>query len=406
MKRFLDLKNLYILSSSLILALFFLILANNESNWFSFWGSLSIPPQPPFSDLKAHIYYYLCFKDGINIYLNECNLIPSGGNKVTTHPQIWIYLVDFLNLENKYIYQTFIITIYTVYFSCLIKLFIEFDTIKSKIFIILFFISTTNFILIERFATDILIFIIVFLALNIKKKYIQSILIFFGIVLKYYPVFLTSIFIKDKKYFFANILIFFMFFYFFYLDQFQSENIIEIALIIGYGTRTFAKALYYISVEYDLFINDQNYNFFKNILMLLTALYSLILVIFGYLFSKINSEVKSSKFENYFIGGASIYIGTFIIGANADYRLIFLIFTIPYILNLNNKFIKFFLIFSIIFSINSFLFQHSEYFILSDIKHWIYYSKASFIYFCKFLILSFLSFLIGSYLKKINFIKI
>ena len=132
----------------------------------------------------------------------------------------------------------------------------------------------------------------------------------------------------------------------------------------------------------------------------------MVIFITGYLFSKIKINNISNNFDTYFISGASIYIGTFIIGSNFDYRLIFLILTIPYIININNFYLKFLLIISITISINSFLFQHSEYLFLSEINHWIYYTKAAFVYLCKFLILSFLCFLLGSNLKKINFLSL
>jgi len=408
MKNSKSLKLILELLIPLSISLLIFLLSKNQDNWFSFWHSLSIPAQIPFSDLKAHIHFYDCFKNEINIYLNECYLIPDGNAKISTHPKIWIHLVDFLKLQKEYIYNIFIITVYTIYFFSLIKLFLEFKEIKSRIFFIIFFISTTNLILIERFSTDIFIFIIVFLVLNIKRNYLKSLLILFGVSLKYYPIFLLSIFISNKKYLLLNCLFFFLFISIFYFDQIKlvSENILEVALIIAYGARTLAKAFYHLSTEYDFFITDQNYHYFKNFIILLTSLYCLVIFITGYLFSKIKINNISNNIETYFISGASIYIGTFIVGSNFDYRLIFLILTIPYIININNFYLKFLLITSITISINSFLFQHSEYLFLSEINHWIYYTKAAFVYLCKFLILSFLCFLLGSNLKKKNFLSL
>ena len=336
MKNSKSLKLIFELLIPLSLSLLIFLLSKNQGNWFSFWHSLSIPAQIPFSDLKAHIHFYDCFKNEINIYLNECYLIPDGNAKISTHPKIWIYLVNFLNLQKEYIYNIFIITVYTIYFYFLIKLFLEYKEIKSRIFFIIFFISTTNLILIERFSTDVFIFIIVFLILNLKKNYVKSLLILLGVSLKYYPIFLLSIFISNKKYLLLNCLFFFLFISIFYLDQIKlvSENILEVALIIAYGARTLAKAFYHLSIEYDFFVSDQNYHYFKNFIILLTSLYCLGIFIIGYLFSKIKINNISNNFETYFISGASIYIGTFIIGSNFDYRLIFLILTIPYIINI------------------------------------------------------------------------
>ena len=170
--------------------------------------------------------------------------------------------------------------------------------------------------------------------------------------------------------------------------------------------RSITKAIYHLSIEYNFLINDSNYGFFKNVTIIIFIIYSLLLIFLGFLRPQKFEISLNDQLSNYFIAGSSIYIGTFIFGSNFDYRLIFLILTIPYIININNFHLKFLLIISITISINSFLFQHSEHLFLSEINHWIYYTKAAFVYLCKFLILSFLCFLLGSNLKKINFLSL
>ena len=126
--------------------------------------------------------------------------------------------------------------------------------------------------------------------------------------------------------------------------------------------------------------------------------YSILLLIVGYK-KYILPEVKyKHKLDKHFLAGASIYVGTFIIGANADYRLIFLIFTIPYVINLESKLIKNLLIFSYFFSINSFYF-------LGDVLSITFFIKSFFIFLCKFIILSLHAILIGVEMKKITFFK-
>ena len=173
---------------------------------------------------------------------------------------------------------------------------------------------------------------------------------------------------------------------------------VEMALPIAYGSRTMLKAFYHLSMEYNYFLNDTNINFYRNLTILLCFLYTLSLILIGY-------KIENKKSENlltqkYFLAGASIYIGTFIFGANADYRLIFLILTIPYIMGIEDRKIKYLLLFCYFFSFNSF------YFLSGPIISSIFFIKASFIFICKFLILSFLSLLIGSQMKEIDFFKL
>ena len=387
----------YIVSISLALSIFNFSL--DPYIWPEFWGALKIPGNNvPFSDYKAHLLFLKCQELGIVISNQECTLIPVGNARISTHPSIWVYLFSVLNLKNPLIYNISIVTLFTLYFFVLIKLFKTYKNKLSKFVLLVFFFSTTNFILIERLATDLVIFLIVYFILNVKNKIFQSLLILMGFILKYYPIFLISLLTEKKKYIFIFLTCLTIFISLFYIKEIQlvNKNIVEMALPIAYGSRTMLKAFYHLSLEYNFFLNDENMNFFRNLTVLTFFLYTLFLVIVGYN----NKYLMNTKYrlDKYFLAGASIYVGTFIIGANADYRLIFLIFTIPYVINLESKLIKNLLIFSYFFSINSFYF-------LGDVLSITFFIKSFFIFLCKFIILSLHAILIGVEMKKITFFK-
>ena len=231
------------------------------------------------------------------------------------------------------------------------------------------------------------------------NKIVKISFIYLGFILKYYPVFLFSLFIKQKKYFFGIILVFIFIFFIFFLNDAKNinKNIVEMALPIAYGSRTMLRALYHLSENYSLFLNDSNYNFYRNFVVISLAIYSILLIIYGYLnIQKLN---LNTEFSEQFIAGGSIYLGTYIIGANADYRLIFLLFTLPLIFQLKNKLLKNTYLISVFFSINSF------YFLLGDKISLIFFITSIVIFCLKFFIFSILSMIIGSQLKKINFFK-
>lgn len=386
---------------SLVFSFIFFFLSLYENIWPNFWGSLKIPPNVvPFSDFKGHLLFLNCEKMGINIYLQECILIPDGNPKVYTYPKIWIYLFDLLNLQNKLFYNFSILFLLIIYFYTIFKLFEQFEKLSSKIVLIILLLSTSNFVLIERLSSDLIIFILAIISLNLRNRILQAFTIFLGFFLKYFPIFIASIFIEKKKFLFFFIVLIITFSYFFYLSNFNAinDNMNEMALPIAYGSRTMLKAFYHLSMEFDYFLNDTNINFYRNLIVLLCFLYSLSLILIGYKVERKKDENLSIK--KYFLAGASIYIGTFIIGANADYRLIFLILTIPYIMDLDNKKIKYLLLFCYFFSFNSF------YFLSGPMLSATFFIKASFVFACKFFIFSLLSFQIGSQLKKIEFFKI
>ena len=264
-------------------------------------------------------------------------------------------------------------------------MFEQFNTTSSQAVLFILLLSTSNLILIERLNTDLIIFILVFISLNLSNKILQAFIIFLGFILKYFPIFMALIFIKKKKFLFFFILLVIVFSYFFYLGNFNSinNNMVEMALPIAYGSRTMLKAFYHLSMEYNYFLNDANISFYRSLAILFCFLYALSLILIGYIIE--NKKSSSLSIEKYFLAGASIYIGTFIIGANADYRLIFLILTIPYIMRLEDKKIKYLLLFCYFFSLNSF------YFLSGPKLSAIFFIQASFIFTCKFLILSLLS---------------
>lgn len=386
---------------SITFSLILFYLSLDQSLWFKFWSSLSIPPQPAFSDLKAHIYFYNCFKNGIDIFTTGCPLIPQGNAAITTHPKIWLYLVKILNLSNEKIYNVFVIVSLIIYFYFIFRLFKVFKTYQSKIFLLLFLFSTTNFILLERFSTDLIIFLIVYPIIIFRIKILQFFLIFIGTILKYYPIFLLCLFLERKKVFLISFLSIFTFLILFYTDEITNvnENLIEIALFTAYGSRTMLKALFHLSENYNFFLDTNNLNFFRNFTFILFFIFSFFLIIIGYMKAKLPTSNNLDRFESFFLLGASIYTGTFIIGANVDYRLIFLIFTIPYVLDIKNITIKYCLIFSYIISINSFLFQSGDPLSAG------FFMKAILVFGCKFLIFSTLLIMIGSILKKISLFK-
>ena len=112
---------------SILLALLIFYFSLYLDTWPNFWGNLKIPPNHvPFSDYKAHLLFLQCQELGININSQECTLIPKGNANINTHPRIWIYLFNILNLKDPFMYNMSIITLFTLYFYVLTKVFKKF----------------------------------------------------------------------------------------------------------------------------------------------------------------------------------------------------------------------------------------------------------------------------------------
>ena len=392
-------KNFLIFFFAIIFSSLIMLLSFYDLAWSTFWGSLKIPPNyTPFSDFKAHVYFLQCYNNGINIFEESCDLIPKGNANINTHPIIWVKTFDLLNLNLELNYNLIIFFLLITYFFILLNFLFRFK-LREKLFLIILYFSTTNFILIERLATDLVIFIIVYFIYFFNSKWFRSILIYLGFILKYYPIFLFSIFFNDKKFLIITTLISTIIIILFFDHFFQmSSNLVEMALPIAYGSRTMLSAFYHLSNEFNFFLNDENLNFFRIMIVICFAIYSFILILVGY--SNTKSFNLDNKFNKFFIGGASIFLGTFIIGSNADYRLIFLILTLPLIFELKNLFIKYSLLMSYICIFNSF------YFLIGDKLSAIFFISSSLNFLIKILTFSLISLIFGSQLKQVNFFQL
>lgn len=364
---------------SILISLLLIFISMDNLLWSNFWSFLGIPYQlPPFSDLDSINRSLLSYKEGFNPYLENPNDI-SGSKYI--YPKIWLYIFDFLNLNNEINFRIFCFIIIFSYFFSILNIFTKF---KNKLFlvIILFFIfSKINLLLIERLNIDIIIFLLSCIILFSSKIYIKFIFFLLTFFLKIYPIFSILIFIKNKKYFFLALL--FSFISIVLLkDQIVliKSNMIPYAMLIAYGFETLARGLYHYSINSNLFINNENYIFFKNIIIFFGGIFTLSIFLVNFKFGNKAVNSKLLPDENLFLLGGGIYLGTFLIATNIDFRLIFLLFTLPLLIKFKNIYIYLYIIFYIICLNALFIESGDRYSILYALKSIIIHSMKLYIY--------------------------
>ena len=160
-----------------------------------------------------------------------------------------------------------------------------------------------------------------------------------------------------------------------------KNNVIEYALIFAYGVLSISKAIYFYSIKFDFLINDDNYFLFKNLMVLAISSLAAIIVLSNFKFNIKKKVSQISVEEKMFLSGSGIYIGTFLTSANIDYRLIFLLLTLPYILNTERNTLRVVYLICISICFNSLIFEGGDSYSLS------YFIKASIVYLLKSIIL-------------------
>ena len=371
----------------ILFSLFFSItivsLSFQDNLWIKFWGSLHVPPVlPAFSDFNALNIFLQNKNEGFNPYLETTHKIYTG----LAYPSIWLNLTEFLNLKDIMNFKIIVFTILFLYFFTLIDLTF---TIKNRVFnilLVIYFFSTSNFLLIERLNIDIIIYLLIYFLLKNKNSIYQSILFGLSFILKIYPIFSIFVFLDNKKFFFTAL--FFTLIYLFFIREeiyLMTNNIVECALTFCYGVASISKAIYFYSIEYNYFINEYNYSSFRNIIVLFAMLFASI-IIFSQI--KIHEKIEFKKLsldQKMFLSGAGIYIGTYATTANVDYRLVYLLLTIPYLLKENSKIIKNIYFFSIVICFNSLIIEGGNpyslfYFIKGSAVH--FFKLATFVINC------------------------
>ena len=236
---------------SLILSCGIIYLSTLNIVWLNFWGFLNIPAaEPPFSDFKA-LNIFLNYKEnGFNPYFKNPESDPI--HSVLIYPSVWLNIADYLNLNKNLNFKIVCFFIFFIYFYVLSDLALRFGNKYFKYSVLIFFFSTSNFLIIERLNIEIILFCLIYFALINRKFLNQLIFYLLGLILKIFPIFSIFMFIEKKKNFI--IVLSLSIFYLFLMREeiaLIKNNIIEYALIFAYGALSISKSIYFYSTKFN-----------------------------------------------------------------------------------------------------------------------------------------------------------
>ena len=328
-----------------------------KNGWTKTWNMLFIPTRSPiFADMRT--------VQG-SLQSEELGFDPQVKNpgdpwyRSMNYPKIWIWIAKLIQLNNETNYVIFICAYILLYLICCFIIL----RISPSLYVLLVVFSGASLLAVERGNNDLLAFVILFMGIYFSQNYFRAISILLATILKIYPFLLVLIFVKKTKMFIALVLMIAVYFVF---------TAGELKTIMAGNTALTDPAS--PIATYGLATT------FTNITQLLHAIIRLpestyIILIYIYVFilfsmslfsiilinrKKIIVNNRSIVITDLFVAGAIIFSGTFILTSNWDYRLIFLLFCIPYLLNLENRILKHSILLSILISSNSMLFTSSK----------------------------------------------
>lgn len=325
-----------------ILSIIIIIFSIYHFGWVATWNSLKVPAMlPPHFDLRFYQYGALAIENDFNplrtshaIWLQKSILTGSELSKYFI-PQF--KFSHFLQLHNENYFLIFANIVIITYLVCCYKII---SINKKSYWALILFLSSGPLLAIERTNNDLIIFILLYWTAFFSNIF-GMILNLLAISIEFWPSIAAISFIKNKKKIFFLIIIILFFIY--NLGNLATVGEPEIGEGLSFGSKFFSFLLSPLQLEYT------KHYYISFILVLLTF----ITLIRKFQFFNLEFKKKPDELEErLFLIGSTIYCTLFIIASNYDYKLIFLLFSIPYLRKLKNIFQKYLILVSILLSSN------------------------------------------------------
>ena len=309
-----------------------------------------------FSDWSVTINANICLEKGYDVYLdNPCD--PWNRKHIYGHILLYIpYVKDFQNFY--FIYLPLILNLAFLYSI------IRFFNFENKIeYFCLFCItlSTPVILAIERANMDVAIFLLLILIAKNKNNLINHIVLVLTTLLKFYPISMAIIFLfkNNFKTMIINALIFLIIVFLIFFFQWESltkilNNSSQFSgskIFMGIYTFSF-KGAFDFFYNFEIIINNKNYNFIKYLFLSLTIFLPLIITYYKNFRKVFNNNSISNLFlkndsnNRMYILSTILILFCYFSFTNFIYREIFLIGLIPWLLQnrklAENKFINFY----------------------------------------------------------------
>jgi len=300
----------------------FLILARAfASDWVSVWSVFRVPTMsPPFMDLHAITDGVKTLKEGGDPLINN----PADPlHRRLPYPRIWAHLFSWLGIRESDI-PIIGIAFCVLYLICISWLIVRCESSLGALILLIAGLSVAPLFAIERGNIDLLIFFLVFLGCAITNKFLKSGAFLAATVLKIYPIAALAVDAIRRP---------------------LKTNIVPIAAVL------FAAALWTWQwrelnamrqaapvSEYFAFgvlvLRAQAAHMSWKFFAVCCAVAALIAVIAWMIRPNLDESQLKSKLGEMFLVFGGIYVFTFTVGSNYNYRLIFLLPTLPFAIEL------------------------------------------------------------------------
>ena len=294
-----------------------------------------------FADWTVILNANMCEKKGFDVFVNNpCD----HWNRKHIYGEILLYF-PFIKTFPKFYFLYFPLFINLFFVWIIVNNLLSHQNKKNFLFLLVFLFNVPVLLAIERANIDIIIYIFAFLIAKNKNAFLNYFLITISTLGKFYPIFLSIIFLfkKNLKDIFVNLLIIFtliLVIFIFQIDSFKKifDNLQQFS---GYGFGvyefSFTGGVRFINF-FKIDIDGNNYSWIKYVFLFLFILLPTVLINLFYSKNiRQHNEIANLFFENtfenrFYILSSVLIIFCYFSFSNFLYREIFFIGLLPWIL--------------------------------------------------------------------------
>jgi hypothetical protein len=302
-----------------------IFIAISTFGWNATWLSFGIESMsPPFGDLRTVQGGLISLSQGLDPQVANPG-DPWG--RPMNYPAIWLEIAKVLHFENESAYLFSVGVVVVLYCAICFYLLSQYPSV----WLLLISLSGASLLAVERGNNDLVIFILLFLAAS-SPLLVRGALILVATLLKIYPIFSVLSMAIHKKYsvaLMAAVSTFLVGSYILWTHAAELQKLktaTPVGALQSYGSLP-------LSLSLDKFGGATTPMVVSGILIIL----SLILWYFMRAKSCISPTGFEQKAQTLFLVGAPIFSASFVLMGNWDYRLIFLIFCVPYLLAIKSN---------------------------------------------------------------------
>ena len=341
--------------------------------------------KPIFADIRTITGFNLSVASGNNPLVDN---IGDPFNRPMNYPAFWAFFAKYINMQPQHS-EIFGLINLIFYFFGLVLFINKFDLdFRTSAVICLAVFSPASILAMERGNTDMIMFFLISIAILLyNKSFVFSLIIFIASVLKIFPVFAYLSLFDLHKTNRKSTLIACLFISLFTIYLFVNRDYFSLMsssvpspLYFAYGANIiWMKTVEKLGADIGFYVRIITYLYLFSL--------SLFIIVFFRKIKPQHQAVNETYLKSFQIG-ALIFMLTFLINNNWDYRLIFLIFTLPYLTLLMKadkllktmSYIAVFLILHTMWYLVIFRFLGSLAAVIDELLNWVLFTLISFIY--------------------------